>query len=195
MSTPRWITALAVAAIALPVSIWSLRAQQVERVAGAADAALEHEGPLGVKEGIGEVPGQLLDLDGKTPLVGKRILFKDKLSGVILARAVSDAEGKFTAPQLERGSYLMIVEDATYEVTVDLAEAPKFLEVVVPGDRDSVPLGDLQLIEGEGPSFSTVAAGVGGGLAVVTGAVVGATLTGADGDDDPKFQAFTPSNP
>ncbi len=196
MKRTRWIAALAVSAVALPVSIWSLRAQQAELVAQAPAALAEHEGPLGVAEGVAEVPGQLFDLDGKTPLAGYRILFKDAHTGKVLARAVSDGEGKFAAPKLEPGSYVMVVEAATYRLKVDLEQAPTSLKVVVAGARDAVPLADLRPIEGDGGELDTTTLGLGiGGGAAVIGAGVGLGVLAADGDDSVKVNAFSPSTP
>lgn len=108
--------------------------------------ALAQDTPAATTPAKPVVRGQLLDLDGKTPWVGKVVRVVERTSLRLVAEPTSDEGGRFELPALEPGEYLVVVGSLVSALTVLKDRPVRDLRIVASRDQvvgETIPMADL----------------------------------------------------
>lgn len=131
------------------------------------------------------IQGQLLDLDGVTPIPNEEVRVTDN-EGKEVAKAVSGPDGKFTLPVLADGSYVLETRGVRQPFEVKPDQPIKELKILVPAAAFQ-PAGAQPASDDDDSGTVLIFVGVGVAV-VVAGLAAGLAIGLSQGDDeDDKF--------
>lgn len=140
----------------------------------------------------GKIQGQLLDLDGTTPIPNEQVSVLDA-EGNEVATATSGADGKFELPMLKDGDYTLQTRGIKQSFSVTPDQPIKELKILVPA-APFVPAGSGPPpadgdVDGSQPGAGWWIALGGGAVLLVGGLITGAVLAIANnsGSESDKF--------
>lgn len=123
------------------------------------------------------VAGLLIGKDGKSPWAGQVVRVVDPASSRLVGQATSDAEGRFTLPELAPGEYVVVVGRVVSRLSVTPERPVRELRLVVSAEHlagEQIPLADLTLAEVTGTSVVLVM----GSVLIIGGAAIGGAVAG-----------------
>lgn len=126
---------------------------------------------------VSTIPGQLLNVDGRAPWVGKVVRVVRTPTLELVAEVTTDAEGRFSLPLLEPGTYLVTVGKMVTTVAVTEDQPVRELRIVANEDLvngETIPMADLQAVaEMTGTTYLLVGGGI---LVIAMGGVAGGVI-------------------
>nr|WP_281720368.1 carboxypeptidase regulatory-like domain-containing protein [Nitrosomonas nitrosa] len=127
------------------------------------------------------IQGQLLDLDGTTPIANEEVRVTDN-QGKEVAKATSGVDGKFTLPVLADGSYVLETRGVRQPFEVKPEQPIKELKILVPA-ASFAPAGAAPVKDDDDSGTVLIFVGVGAAV-IVAGLAAGLAIALADSDDE-----------
>jgi len=140
------------------------------------------------------VQGQLLELDGKTPVSNEAVKITDANTGEVVAEATTGPDGSFNMPELGEGSYVLETRGMSHPFELAAGQPLEGLRILAPAGGAIAPVAGGAVAAGGTSAWVWIGAAA---AVVVLGAGISVPLVLEKQNDPNGTDGFTgtPSQP